>query len=91
MMTWSQLGIHRKAVGILNVCGFYDHLLAHLQHTINVGASSSSPLHIPLLLLPTTHPPPPPPHHTSPSFSSPPHIPKDALAHNGMPPGACCL
>lgn len=30
--TWQQLGLHRKPVGILNVNGFYDGLLAFLDH-----------------------------------------------------------
>ena len=29
---WTQLGIHRKACGILNVNGFYDPLVALLEH-----------------------------------------------------------
>jgi hypothetical protein len=36
-ITWSQLGIHRKAVGVLNVAGFYDSLLALVQHTVDEG------------------------------------------------------
>jgi hypothetical protein len=36
MMTWTQLNIHQKPVGILNVGGFYDHLLAQLQHAVEV-------------------------------------------------------
>jgi len=31
--TWLQLGFHGKPVGLLNVAGFYDHLLTFLQHT----------------------------------------------------------
>ena len=30
--TWLQLGFHDKPVGLLNVDGFYDHLLAFLRH-----------------------------------------------------------
>ena len=30
--TWSQLGIQRKPCGLLNVAGYYDHLLAFLDH-----------------------------------------------------------
>jgi uncharacterized protein (TIGR00730 family) len=30
--TWLQLGIHRKPVGLLNAGGFYDPLLALLDH-----------------------------------------------------------
>src|SRR5215212_287349 len=36
-ITWSQLGIHRKALGVLNVAGFYDGLLALVQHAIEEG------------------------------------------------------
>ena len=28
MLTWAQLGMHQKPIGILNTKGFYDHLLA---------------------------------------------------------------
>lgn len=28
MLTWAQLGMHEKPIGILNTKGFYDHLLA---------------------------------------------------------------
>lgn len=29
--TWTQLGHHQKAVGILNINGFYDHLLTFIR------------------------------------------------------------
>jgi uncharacterized protein (TIGR00730 family) len=32
MLTWSQLGIHAKPVGVLNVNGFYDGLVRFLGH-----------------------------------------------------------
>jgi len=32
MMTWSQLAIHLKPVGLLNVAGFFDGLLLQLAH-----------------------------------------------------------
>jgi uncharacterized protein (TIGR00730 family) len=32
MLTWSQLGIHAKPVGLLNVDGYYDHLIGFLRH-----------------------------------------------------------
>jgi uncharacterized protein (TIGR00730 family) len=32
MLTWSQLGIHAKPVGVLNVGGFYDQLVGFLRH-----------------------------------------------------------
>ncbi|NJR42184.1 MAG: hypothetical protein HC767_05530 [Akkermansiaceae bacterium] len=30
-VTWTQLGHHAKAVGVLNINGFYDHLLTFLD------------------------------------------------------------
>jgi uncharacterized protein (TIGR00730 family) len=35
--TWSQLGIHEKACGVLNVRGYYDHLAALLDHAVTEG------------------------------------------------------
>jgi uncharacterized protein (TIGR00730 family) len=35
--TWSQLGIHEKACGVLNVKGYYDHLAALLDHAVAEG------------------------------------------------------
>ena len=35
--TWSQLGIHEKACGLLNVRGYYDHLAAFLDHAVEAG------------------------------------------------------
>lgn len=37
VMTWSQLGIHQKPFGLLNVLGFYDGLLAFLDHAVEEG------------------------------------------------------
>jgi uncharacterized protein (TIGR00730 family) len=34
ILTWSQLGIHRKPVGVLNVAGYYDSLLRLLGHAV---------------------------------------------------------
>jgi len=34
ILTWGQLGLHRKPVGLLNVGGFYDHLLAFFDHAV---------------------------------------------------------
>jgi uncharacterized protein (TIGR00730 family) len=31
VLTWLQLGLHNKAIGVLNVGGFYDHLFAQLD------------------------------------------------------------
>ncbi len=35
--TWGQLGLHPKPVGLLNVAGYYDPLLAFLDHTVAEG------------------------------------------------------
>lgn len=35
--TWQQLGFHKKPVGILNVEGFFDHLLAFFDHATREG------------------------------------------------------
>jgi uncharacterized protein (TIGR00730 family) len=32
--TWGQLGLHRKPYGLLNVAGYYDPLLALLDHAV---------------------------------------------------------
>jgi hypothetical protein len=37
IVTWSQLGIHRKPVGVLNVAGYYDPLVALLDHVVAGG------------------------------------------------------
>jgi uncharacterized protein (TIGR00730 family) len=31
VLTWLQLGLHGKAIGVLNVNGFYDHLFAQMD------------------------------------------------------------
>jgi uncharacterized protein (TIGR00730 family) len=36
-MTWSQLGLHEKPLGLLNVDGFYDGLLAFVAHQVAQG------------------------------------------------------
>ena len=33
-LTWAQLGMHHKPCGLLNVCGYYDDLIAFLDHTV---------------------------------------------------------
>ncbi len=34
MLTWSQLGLHNKPIGLLNVDGFFDGLLGFMQHIV---------------------------------------------------------
>src|SRR5579872_2106507 len=35
VVTWTQLGLHRKPCGIMNVDGYYDHLLGLFDHAVN--------------------------------------------------------
>jgi uncharacterized protein (TIGR00730 family) len=37
VLTWAQLGIHAKPVGVLNVAGYYDGLLRWLAHAAGEG------------------------------------------------------
>lgn len=37
VLTWSQLGLHRKPIGLLDVAEFYTPLLAFLDHAVDVG------------------------------------------------------
>jgi len=37
MWSWRQLGYHDKPLGLLNVDGYYDALLAFMQQTVNRG------------------------------------------------------
>ena len=34
IVTWSQLGMHRKPCGLLNVCHYYDKLIGFLNHAV---------------------------------------------------------
>ena len=36
-VSWSQLGYHSKPVGVLNIAGYYDHLIAFNAHMASVG------------------------------------------------------
>jgi uncharacterized protein (TIGR00730 family) len=35
LFTWSQLGLHRKAIGLLDVADYWQPLLAFLEHAVN--------------------------------------------------------
>jgi uncharacterized protein (TIGR00730 family) len=35
LFTWSQLGLHRKPIGLLDVSGYWQPLLGFLQHVVN--------------------------------------------------------
>ncbi len=34
VLTWAQLGMHHKPCGLLNVCGYYEPLMAFLDHAV---------------------------------------------------------
>ncbi|KAK8348740.1 hypothetical protein V6Z12_A06G099900 [Gossypium hirsutum] len=46
MITWSQLGIHKKTVGLLNVDGYYNNLLALFDNGVKEGFIKPSARHI---------------------------------------------
>jgi uncharacterized protein (TIGR00730 family) len=54
ILTWAQLGIHRKPVAVLNVNGFFTTLLAWLDHVVAEGLLK--PKHRELLLVADTVP-----------------------------------
>ena len=35
VLTWAQLGLHRKPCALLDVAGYYAHLLAFLEHAVS--------------------------------------------------------
>jgi uncharacterized protein (TIGR00730 family) len=37
ILTWAQLGLHRKPCGLLNVQGYFERLLSFLDHTVEEG------------------------------------------------------
>lgn len=49
MLTWSQLGFHSKPIGLVNVEGYYDLLLAFLDHAVE--ERFVKPIHRDLLLV----------------------------------------
>ena len=68
-ITWTQLGLHRKPCGLLNVDGFYNGLLQFLDHAWAEGfikpetraiiSAGSDPAELLQRLLATTMPPVP--------------------------------
>jgi len=52
VLTWSQLGIHGKPCGLLNITGFYDGLLAFLNHV--AGEAFMTTAHRDLLIAETS-------------------------------------
>jgi len=37
VITWTQLGLHAKPVGLLDVAGFFDHLVRFIDHAVDEG------------------------------------------------------
>jgi uncharacterized protein (TIGR00730 family) len=37
MLTWAQLGLHQKPIGLLNIAGFYDPLITMIDHMRTQG------------------------------------------------------
>lgn len=37
ILTWAQLGLHAKPIGLLNTAGYFDPLLAWVEHTVREG------------------------------------------------------
>ena len=37
MLTWNTLNIHNKKIILLNTAGYYQHLVAHIEHMTNNG------------------------------------------------------
>jgi uncharacterized protein (TIGR00730 family) len=37
IITWAQLGLHRKPIGLLNVAGYFEGLMALVEHAISEG------------------------------------------------------
>ncbi|XP_007206049.1 cytokinin riboside 5'-monophosphate phosphoribohydrolase LOG1 [Prunus persica] len=46
VITWAQLGIHDKPVGLLNVDGFYNSLLSFIDKAVEEGFISPTARHI---------------------------------------------
>jgi len=52
VITWGQLGFHDKPCGLLNIAGYFDHLLAFLDHSAAQGFLH--PQHRSMLLVAST-------------------------------------
>ena len=44
ILTWGQLRLHEKPVGLLNIGGYYDFLLQHIQNIADAGFMQSANL-----------------------------------------------
>jgi uncharacterized protein (TIGR00730 family) len=46
ILTWAQLGLHRKPCGIFNIAGYYDRLLGMLDHAMGEGFLKETHRHL---------------------------------------------
>lgn len=37
ILTWKQLGLHQKPIGVFNINGYYDHLIKFVDHAVEKG------------------------------------------------------
>ena len=35
LVSWAQLGIHKKPCALLNICGYFDKLIIFIEHAVN--------------------------------------------------------
>lgn len=54
VITWAQLGIHKKPVGLLNVDGYYNSLLSFIDKAVDEGFITPDSRHI-IVSAPTAH------------------------------------
>uniref|UniRef100_A0A7N0RBP9 Cytokinin riboside 5'-monophosphate phosphoribohydrolase n=1 Tax=Kalanchoe fedtschenkoi TaxID=63787 RepID=A0A7N0RBP9_KALFE len=54
VITWAQLGIHKKPVGLLNVDGYYNSLLSFIDKAVDEGFITPASRHI-IVSAPTAH------------------------------------
>ncbi|CAN6482587.1 unnamed protein product [Victoria cruziana] len=54
VITWAQLGIHDKPVGLLNVDGYYNSLLSFIDKAVDEGFVTPAARHI-IVSAPTAH------------------------------------
>ncbi len=52
IMTWAQLGFHKKPCALLNVDGYYDHLCRFLDKSVEMGFVK--PIHLKMLIVGNT-------------------------------------
>jgi predicted Rossmann-fold nucleotide-binding protein len=52
VITWQQLGFHAKPIGLLNIEGFFDPLLAFFSHAVEqVRHGGTEPMMLPQIIV----------------------------------------